>query len=223
MVLDGGLIRCSRSSGPRKDVKIIENTQIAAPNKWPKKKTAADSPVGDPSAGHRGGVEWNTVGKGGGSGRKPARSTNSVASPEVAFGVPGSNKNKVGRRTSEGTIAPAKRWTPRPAVVTITSNNNEEFSYARILSTARTKVSLKDIGIKHIKIRKAINGGLIIEIPGPEGASLANTLQEKLKVALDGMAKINRPIALSELRLTGIDPSTSADEIGRILASIGKC
>lgn len=84
-------------------------------------------------------------------------------------------------------------------------------------------MSLKDIGITATKMRKAANEGLIIEIPGPNGASLAGILQEKLQIALDDMARINKPAALSELRLAGIDPSITVDEICRDLATIGKC
>ncbi|KMQ86999.1 reverse transcriptase [Lasius niger] len=43
-------------------------------------------------------------------------------------------------------------------------------------------------------------GGLIIEVPGPEGASLANTLQEKLKVARDNDPKGRRWYALNVLQ-----------------------
>ncbi|KMQ90024.1 proline-rich p65 protein [Lasius niger] len=69
-------------------------------------------------------------------------------------------------------------------------------------------------------MRKAANEKLIIEIPGPNGASLAGILQEKLQIALDDMARINKPAALSELRLAGIDPSITVDEICRDLATI---
>ncbi|KMQ95337.1 proline-rich p65 protein [Lasius niger] len=224
----GPLLR--RPSGPRRDIGIVGNVRIAPPNTRPKKKSTTSNPMDDSPANHRGGGgeggEWNTVGRGGRSASGgPARSSNNnnIASPRTILGTPENNKNKAARRMSGGATVPTRRWIPKPAVVTITSNNNEEFSYAKILSTARTKVSLKDIGIKQTKIRKAINGGLVIEIPGPDGASLANTLQEKLKTALDGMAKVNKPVALSELRLTGIDPSTSVGEISRVLALAAKC
>lgn len=37
------------------------------------------------------------------------------------------------------------------------------------------------------------------------------------------MARVNKPTALSELRVVGIDPSTSVEEICQILAKAGKC
>lgn len=37
------------------------------------------------------------------------------------------------------------------------------------------------------------------------------------------MARVNKPVALSELRLVGIDPSTSVDEIRQALSSASKC
>jgi len=56
-------------------------------------------------------------------------------------------------------------------------------------------------------IRRAINGAIIIEVPGPQGKQLAGILKTKLSEALGEEAKVLNPVAMGELRLRGIDPS----------------
>lgn len=212
-----------RPLGARKNIKVVANIQVAPPrSRINQKQPKLDHSIIDSN---REDDKWKTVGKGGrGIAREPFRIPGNSDSRGSAPGTPGAkNKiNKGNRKMSGGAVGPGKRWTPKPALITIT-RNSEEFSYARILSTAREKVSLKNIGITKTKIRKAANGGYIIEVPGSNDASLANSQQEKLKTALNGMARINKPTALSELRIVGIDPSTSVDEIRRVLSLAGKC
>lgn len=47
-------------------------------------------------------------------------------------------------------------------------------TYAEILKKARSEGSLVELGIGYTRIRKAVNGRIIIEIPGAEGASKAD-------------------------------------------------
>jgi len=95
-------------------------------------------------------------------------------------------------------------------VVTITSKPNG-LTYAEILAKAREKVCLKDLGIKTTTIRRAINGAIVIEVPGPQGKQLADTLRTSLVEALGEDAKVLNPVATGELRLRGIDPSTTKE------------
>jgi len=62
----------------------------------------------------------------------------------------------------------------------------EGFSYADALKKARTEISLKEIGINTTKIRRATNGGIIIEIPGAENKEKANVLVQKLTDITEG-------------------------------------
>lgn len=61
----------------------------------------------------------------------------------------------------------------------------EGFSYADALKKARTEISLKEIGINTTKIRRATNGGIIIEIPGADKEK-ANVLVQKLTDITEG-------------------------------------
>lgn len=109
----------------------------------------------------------------------------------------------------------------KTAVVTITTK--EGGSYAEVLSKARKNVCLKDIGIQNTKIRRAFNGGIIIEVPSKDGAKLASTLKDKLTEVLGIDARVDRSVAKGELRITGIDPSTTLDEVFLELTNISCC
>lgn len=58
-----------------------------------------------------------------------------------------------------------KRKAPKGSVVAITGRN-EGFSYAEALKTAKDKISLDRLGIVSSRIRRAANGGILIEISG---------------------------------------------------------
>lgn len=76
--------------------------------------------------------------------------------------------------------AQPKRRTPRTAAITITSKD-PSFSYAATLRRAREEIPLEDIGIETSRIRKTANGGLLVEIPGMERATKAESLAGRLQ------------------------------------------
>lgn len=55
------------------------------------------------------------------------------------------------------------RRIPKTAAISI-KGSIEGFSYAKALKKARTEISLKDLEISMLKIRKDMNGATIIEI-----------------------------------------------------------
>lgn len=72
---------------------------------------------------------------------------------------------------------------------------SEEFSYAAALKKARQSISLDDKDLQLVgrtKVRKAANGGLLIEITGPNGTTKAKILEEKLRVVLQEDARVVR-------------------------------
>lgn len=90
--------------------------------------------------------------------------------------------------------AKSGRKLTKPAVVTITSRPGGA-TYAQILAKARERVSLKDLGIQTTVIRRALNGAIIIEVPGPQGKQLAGSLKTCLAEALGEEAKVYNPVA----------------------------
>lgn len=122
------------------------------------------------------------------------------------------------RKTEKSVV----RKLPRTAVVALRVEKND-LTYAQILRTARENISLTEIGIESSKIRKGINGGLLIEVAGPEGNEKANKLAVKLKDILKENVAVTRPIIRAELRISGFDDSITSEEIRYIISQKGDC
>jgi len=116
----------------------------------------------------------------------------------------------------------ARRRAPRNAAVSIKANA-EGFSYADIIKQARDKVDLKDIGIVNPRMRRAANGGIIIEIAGPDGSSKADTLATRLREVIGDNAVVSRPVVKADLRISGFDDSVIKDEIITSVTERGDC
>lgn len=109
----------------------------------------------------------------------------------------------------------------KPVIVTITGKNRD-ISYTEILGKAK-EVSLGSFGINNVRMHRAMNGALVIEIPGPDGKTLAGTLRENLEEALRDEAIVNNPVPMGEISLRGIDPSTTVNDILPVLADLAGC
>lgn len=83
------------------------------------------------------------------------------------------SRNRAGGGRSNNSMG--QRKPPRTAVVAIRTRN-DNISYAEILKKARQEISLGEIGIEVTRIRREINGSIMIEIPEQESSEKANTL-----------------------------------------------
>lgn len=115
------------------------------------------------------------------------------------------------------------RRPPRTAVVAIRAKN-ESVSYAEVLKKARQEVSLGELGIEVTRIKRGINGSLLIEIPGQKGSKKAKILADKLQDKLgESEVTITRPMATAEMRIVGLDESVTKDEVRDTIAYYGEC
>lgn len=62
-----------------------------------------------------------------------------------------------------------------------------------------------------------------MEIAGPEEATKAKSLADKLRKVLGEQAIVARPTVKGELRLIGLDYSTTEEEAKHVLAEAGSC
>lgn len=97
-------------------------------------------------------------------------------------------------------------------------------SYAEAMSRARERIKLADLGIAEVRPKRAVTGGLILEIPGADGAAKA----DKLAVAMAGIfegdeARVARPSKKAELRVTGLIDSVTVGEVVSAIARGGGC
>lgn len=115
-----------------------------------------------------------------------------------------------------------RRRPPRTAAVTITGVG-ETFSYAAALKKARENIPLVELGIDKSRIRRTINGGRIIEIPGLDAANKADKLADKLRLVLGQEAVVARPSVKGEVRIVGLDDTVSTAEVASTISEIGGC
>ncbi|GGS28697.1 hypothetical protein GCM10010252_78100 [Streptomyces aureoverticillatus] len=89
---------------------------------------------------------------------------------------------------------------------------------------AKGAIKLKDLGISQVKPRRAMTGGLILEIADPEGNAKAAALAAKLTEALQGKGiKVVKPTKMAAFRVTGMDISATPSEVVAAIALAGQC
>ncbi|CAK9815590.1 hypothetical protein ANTPLA_LOCUS8712 [Anthophora plagiata] len=166
---------------------------------------------------------WATV-----VGRKAAKKKKAFAPPISK--APDKGATTVGGAGGKAgpakTSPPRKRLgrVPRTAAVSLTVPPGGSVSYAQALASAREKINLAEVGITEVRPKRAVTGGLLLQIPGPEGAAKADALASKLKEALEGTGvKIARPCKRGELRVTGLDDSVTPKEVADAIAAAGAC
>lgn len=188
----------SQYSPYNKGINIMENRQLVPPSA----PSSADE-------------EGEKIGRKG----KNYYETNRMESDKAV--VPVTPSAKSDNRSISGRVSAIKTGKSliKPAVVTITSKEGGA-TYAEILRSAREKVSLRDLGIENTIIRRATNGAIIITVPGPQGRQLASSLSSNLAKALGESVKVANPVEVGELRVRGIDPSVTKEEIHEALAAM---
>lgn len=157
---------------------------------------------------------WVTVVKRGN--RKPSVTgvTKSAASRPLNKKV-----DSPGNRKANGLPKP-----PRTAAVIITCPPGE---YKMVMREARAKVSPIDCGIPAGGMRtvKTATGAISFEIPGEDNTAKADNFAAALKEALENRpgVRITRPVKMTEIRITGFEPSVSEEELALAIATDGEC
>lgn len=90
-----------------------------------------------------------------------------------------------------------------------------EGQYAEVMRAARTAVDLRELGIVSLRMRRAITGALLIEVPGEGSAAKAAQLREKMAQALEGRegVRLAQPTRTAEIRVHNLDESIAAADI----------
>lgn len=87
-------------------------------------------------------------------------------------------------------------------------------SYAEVLATARRNVPPDEVGIKRVKIKKEMAGGIILEVPRDKERDKVPALAAWLAQPLDlATIKVAAPTRTVELRVTGIDISVNKEDL----------
>jgi len=133
----------------------------------------------------------------------------------------GNKDSGMERQNNTQRAAPIRK--PRRTAAVMIVGKDKDFSYADALKEARNKISLDDLRIENSRVRKAANGGLIVEVIGPDGSGKANALAEQLQVILQDRARVTRPVTKGEIRLVGLDESVSTEDVRLAIAKYGEC
>ncbi|XP_049869424.1 uncharacterized protein LOC126369171 [Pectinophora gossypiella] len=115
---------------------------------------------------------------------------------------------------------------PRSAVVTLTLRPEtiaEGVTYAQVLTRAKMGVNLKQLGIDGLRFRLAATGARVLEIPGKESADKAELLAAKLKEVLPDTVKVACPVRCTDVVVSGLDDSATAESITAAVSEVGKC
>lgn len=155
--------------------------------------------------------------------RKKGKMKSDEEGPGRGHGMEGNSKDRI-RSTLGGVEERSRdnrklRKPPKTAAVTITDVEES----GEILKYAREKISLLELGIERSKVRRAANGGVLIEIPGPDGVIKADRLANKLREVVKDKAIISRPVVKGEMRILDLDNSVTKEEIYSTIVEIGEC
>ncbi|XP_063362816.1 serine/arginine repetitive matrix protein 2-like [Cydia amplana] len=97
-------------------------------------------------------------------------------------------------------------------------------TYAKVLTEAKSRVDLAGLGITALRIKRAITGGTVLEVPGTTSGDKADQLARALVEKLGPEAvRVSRPVKCAELRLTELDDSISPEVVVAAIASVGQC
>lgn len=116
---------------------------------------------------------------------------------------------------------------PSTAAVAITLQPGAKASMAEVISAARASIDVGELGISpgELRPKRAVTGGLIIEIAGERQKEKAVALASSMRATLARYpeAQISVPQKLAELRLSRIDESVTQAELAAALARCGEC
>lgn len=122
---------------------------------------------------------------------------------------------------------------PSPAAVLLTVPEGAELSSGEVMAEARRRIDLPGLGITNTRLKQAMNGGTLLEVPRPvrtreedpeppTSAELADRLADSLREVFQRReVRITRPSKTAEMRLRGLDNSATAGDVGSALLAMG--
>lgn len=144
--------------------------------------------------------------------------------------LPGQGRRAPGKpkredwRTCEGENKLPSPNTPRASAVTITLKDRSGQSYAEMLATTNDSVSLADVGINAVRMRRTMAGIVILEFFKDQKREKSAALVARLSRILDpSKVRVGTPFRTAEARVTEMDISATKEEMRNILAKESGC
>ncbi|XP_059048818.1 uncharacterized protein LOC131844056 [Achroia grisella] len=193
---------------------------------------AAADRVREPSGGHASQPStsgankegWATVVRRGtrkGAGASQAGPTS--ARPTKA---PSGGPTEVPQRKTPPRKKKAKARPPRSSAVVLTMRPGAEergVTYRSVLTEAKAKISLAQLGITDLRFRVGRTGSRILEIPGTHTGEAADALAAKIEEVLPEDVRVSRPVKSAELRIGDLDDSVMVADVVVAVMREGGC
>lgn len=100
-------------------------------------------------------------------------------------------------------------------------STGENLTFAQVISKAKEKESIKNLGIERAKIRKTATRAVLVEVYGKDTKEKADRLAERLNRELGEEIRVSRPSRRREVLLRGFDESVTPGEIKAALMDAG--
>ncbi|XP_059047203.1 uncharacterized protein LOC131842652 [Achroia grisella] len=120
----------------------------------------------------------------------------------------------------------AKARPPRSSAVVLTMRPGAEergVTYRSVLTEAKAKISLAQLGITDLRFRVGRTGSRILEIPGTHTGEAADALAAKIEEVLPEDVRVSRPVKSAELRIGDLDDSVMVADVVVAVMREGGC
>jgi hypothetical protein len=133
-------------------------------------------------------------------------------------------REEKGRHEGQPKTAGVLPRNPRSSAVTVTLQDAAKTSYAEVISKARERIPLKELGVTKVEMRRGVTGSVIIRLPGDRDREKATMLASRLANVLDPMAvRVAAPVKKAEIKVEGIDISMGKEELRQAVSIEAKC
>ncbi|XP_011171567.1 uncharacterized protein LOC105204213 [Solenopsis invicta] len=113
---------------------------------------------------------------------------------------------------------------PKRAAIVLMATDKDGTSVADALARVRDQIDLRSMGIPSLRPRRALTGAIMYEVPGEQSKEGAEKLEAKLRELLNPEeVKVSRTTKTAELRLSGLDDLTVAQDVAEAMARVGGC
>lgn len=99
-----------------------------------------------------------------------------------------------------------------------------DVSYAHVLRLVKKRVNLSEFAIEAFRLRRAVTGELILEVPGDNAVNKADLVADEFRrVLADEEVRVSRPTRRAKLRIRGFDESVVPEEVALVVSRAGEC
>lgn len=158
----------------------------------------------------------------------PMHSTQDVAKPNAWVKVVGrrTRGQKAGAipstRRAREEIKPARL--PASAAIAVTLREDAVTTLGQAMATAKQNIKLADFGIQGLREKRAVTGGLLLEVSGPDCTSKADALATRMREVLGDLnVNIARPMKMGEVRIADLDDAATPQEVAGAIAAAAGC